>query len=217
MKSSFLHVSSEKALFDSSSLNVRKNNGPRTNTNFGMRMLLIEEEPGHSTHEDSTLHQKLAFSLVMDAALALVASSMLSCRGCTTPDGMSSSCRCCKVALLIPGETKKSRKRRMKSNSNNYKSTMIGAAGKVDFPLKCHQENKSSIMNNHNQMDENLLNQIHIKYINSLSDLIKYLAYANSLPNRLQPLDGVFVLGLSDLLSRDKSASSLTELTHACE
>jgi hypothetical protein len=210
MRSSFLHVSSEKALVNSSP-NLRKDAGQKTGTTSGLRMLLIEEEPGHSTHEDSALHPKLAFSLAMDAALAAVASSKMSCRGCTSDKG--SSCRCCKVALLIPGETKKSRKRRMKSNSTNYNSTMIGTAGKIDFPLKCHQENKS---NNHDKMDDKLLNHIHIKYVNSLSDLIKYLVYVPSLPNWLQPINGLFVLGLNDLLSRD-SASSLTELTHACK
>ena len=218
--SSFLHASSAKAV-TSSTRDREINNGTKVGNPSCLRLLLVEEEPGHSTHEESPLHPKLAFSLIMESALAVVASSKLTCRGCTkSNDSNIRSCKCCKVALLIPGETKKSRKRKANRDSNaNYNSSVIGTAGKLDFPLMCHPETNSSFtMNNQRTVwDENLLNQIHIKYVNSLSDLIKYLAYAPSLPDHLQPLDGIFVLGLGDLLSRDSSAPGLTEMTHACK
>jgi hypothetical protein len=185
---------------------------------------------------------KLAFSLVMDAASAVVASSNLICRGChrssvveSTEDvgkdignanqtsAELSSCRCCKVALLIPGETKKSRKRRKKNNHESFASQVVGNAGKMPFPMTCKQETNSSrtssllftsAYNGDSEWDENILNQIHIKYIKSLSDLIRYLAYAPSLPVHLQPLEGIFVIGLGDLLSREKHLG-IMEMTHA--
>lgn len=213
LPSSFLHKSAAKAVASSTHV-FRNSNDTKINSISGLRMLLIEEEPGHSTPEDAPFHPKLAFSLAMNAALAVVASSTLACRGCTKSIG-DTSCKCCKVALLIPGET---RKRKAKHDGTSYKSSRVGTAGKMDFPLNCHPDNISSfnVNNEQNAWDENLLDQIHIKYVTCLSDLIKYLAYAPSLPHHLQPLDGIFVLGLGGLLLRDSGASAMTELTHAC-
>ena len=181
-------------------------------------MLLIEEDMADISQDvaNSPMCPKLAFSLVMDSAYALVASSKLSCRGCTksNDDLQSQCCRCCKVALLIPGETNTSRKRRIPSNNA---SRVVGDAGKMDFPMSCRPENNSSFINNQSHWDENILNQIHIKYITSISDLNKYLAYAPSLPGPLQPLDGIFLMGLGDLLSKGNGLVEFTGMTNACE
>ena len=208
MTSSFLHASSAKALASNSHLN--QNNLTTGDKFFPLRMLLIEEDATHHSHAASTLQPNLAYSLVMDAAKAIVSSSTLSCRGCTktNTDNDTTSCSCCKVALLIPGVTKKSRKRPSQSNNTQQKLT---SWRKIGYPINCQNENHQMKMN------DQLLNQIYIKYIDSLSDLVKYLMYAPSLPRHLQPLDGICVLGLSDLLSRENATLGLTELIHTRE
>jgi hypothetical protein len=229
MVSSLLHTACAKA---------QQSNTTSSISLEGLRLLLVEEESSFA-HDDTGLlsnSPQLAFSLAMDAALSVVASSNLDCRGCTKQNksvdnsergtGAQMSCRCCKIALLIPGETKQSRKRRTQSNNNDkYSSSrVVGVAGKLEFPMHCKQESNLSqtlpfVDNNADsqQWDQNVLNQIHIKYVNSLSDLIRYLAYAPSLPEHLQPLDGVFVMGLGELLSREINTAGSTEMTHARE
>ncbi|KAL3802824.1 hypothetical protein HJC23_007601 [Cyclotella cryptica] len=211
----------------------------------GLRMLLIEENQVHCP--DNSLGQSLvdspmlAFSLVMDAARSVAATSSLSCRGCSRPPDVESkdyvskdisnanqklvrpsNCRCCKVALLIPGETKQSRKRRRRSkNDECFASQVVGPVGKMEYPLNCKPENNATSLFSSTfnggaaQWEDSILNQIHIKYVNSLADLIGYLAYAPSLPTRLQPLGGIFVIGLGDLLSRENQTSGIMEMTHA--
>ncbi|KAL7485799.1 hypothetical protein ACHAW6_011393 [Cyclotella cf. meneghiniana] len=236
--SSFLHAASAKA---------QQANASFLNDLSVLRMLLIEEDPGHFPHNDtgSLVNPKLAFSLVMDAARAVVASSNLICRGCHRSSDVVSKndvgkgfddtnqategpggCRCCKVALLIPGETKKSRKRRKKSNNHESSvSRVVGTPGKMQFPINCKPENNSSLATSllftstyngdSTEWDEKILNQIHIKYVNAPADLIRYLAYAPSLPAHLQPLEGIFVIGLGDLMSRENQTSGIMEMTHA--
>lgn len=218
--SSFLHASLAKALSNVS--NSCKSYDPKIESLSGMRLLLVEEDSAPNPHDvTGSPMPMLAFSLVMDTVLAIASSSKLACRGCGNANDESApkSCNCCKLALLIPGETKKSRKRRMQPNniiSDQKSSQVVGTAGKMEFPMNCIPENKS-LFSNEKHWDETLLNQIHIKYVSSFSDMIKYLAYAPSLPDHLQPLDGIFVLGLGDFLSRDNNASGLTEMTHVCE
>ncbi|ACI64746.1 predicted protein [Thalassiosira pseudonana CCMP1335] len=199
----------------------------------GLRMLLIEEV---QTITEAATNSKLAFSLVMDAAYSVASSSFsMACRGCTTSSGSgehhhtnetapmasSSSCTCCRVAILIPGQVKHSKKRKAGNGNdiNNTASKVVGSASKIDFPMHCYQErtNNFSTTNNcnthnHNnkEWDQSILNHIQIKYVNSLKDVIKYLAYASSLPHYLQPLEGIFLLGLGDLLSRSVSVENGT-------
>jgi hypothetical protein len=196
-------------------------------------MLLIEEV---QTITEAATNSKLAFSLVMDAAYSVASSSFsMACRGCTTSSGSgehhhtnetapmasSSSCTCCRVAILIPGQVKHSKKRKAGNGNdiNNTASKVVGSASKIDFPVHCYQErtNNFSTTNNcnthnHNNKDwdQSILNHIQIKYVNSLTDVIKYLAYASSLPHCLQPLEGIFLLGLGDLLSRSVSVDNGT-------
>lgn len=216
MASSFLQASSAKALANDN-LNGRRDL-TRIDDLRGLRMLLIEEEMADTARDvaDSSARPKLAFSLIMDTAYALVASSKLSCRGCakTNDNAPSQCCRCCKVALLMPGETKASRKRRKQSKTE---SRVVGAAGKMDFPMSCRPEHKEPSTKNQSHWDEKMLNQIHIKYVSTLSDLNKYLAYVPSLPESMQPLDGIFVIGLGDLLPRGNRAVEFTGLTNTCK
>ena len=64
--------------------------------------------------------------------------------------------------------------------------------------------------------DPNVLVHIQIKYVNTFEDVVRYLAYAPSLPNHMQPLDGIILLGVGELLSRQSNSSNM-ELTHLCE
>ena len=205
---------------------------------------IIHHHP-YSHHHDSQGiigGGSLARSLVMDAAYSLAVNSIAPCRGCSTPsnnddtiDGVvqhhhndastTKACRCCKVALLIPGEIKpkKSKKRR-----RGHKPSFLGDTGKALFPMTCvkniidgdgkdNNDNAAAVIDHTQcQWDQTILENIQIKYVNSLQDVIRYLTYAPSLPNHLQPLDGICVLGLGELLSREnnRNASNVMELTN---
>ena len=210
---SFLHVSSAKF---SCLCGYQANDSVDGNTT-PLRMMLVEEEPIHCSNAS------LAHSLVMDAAYSLVANSSTPCRGGCNRDlptggqGPSSSecCKCCQVALLVPssGELpKKNRKRRL-NNDEGGLSKYLRNAGKMEFPMPC---TRADDIDEKQSDDPNVLAHIQIKYVNSLDDVIRYMAYAPSLPNHMQPLDGIILLGVGELLSRQSNSSNM-ELTHLCE
>lgn len=185
-------------------------------------------------------YSNIALSLAMDAAQSAVASSTL-CRGCgcsgnknipvdihnnVTGDAAigingqkrCEDCQCCKVVFLIPSTdfqrqynaTKSRKKRKRRQNSNGTKAM---------FPMSCCRDRTNdsrAYENSIEKWDQRYLNNIQIKYVNSLADVIRYLVYAPSLPEHLQPLDGIFLVGIGSLLSRETDVQKL-ELTHVCK
>ena len=191
MPSSFLHAASAKALTNNNPTHHTHQQSITSNAAGALRLLLVEEDSSihHPTnangingsppsttaimHRHRHRHPILAYSLIMDAACAIVASSTLSCRGCdikmksdnddeTTRSNNDKQCRCCKAVLLIPGSTKHSRKRRRNEmkyrNDNDYINSQQRqlaaslAADKIPFPIQC---NPLSNNNNNNTTNEN--------------------------------------------------------------
>lgn len=177
-----------------------------------LRLLVVEEENGSSILDGNVI---LARSFAMELAYSLASTSTFGCRGCSDLSGeitnennrheATAACRCCKVALLLPGELRKTKKKRRRS-ANTTNSLGISRKG------------KSPIFFLRNEIDENekwdptLLEQIHIKYVTSLAEVIQFLAYAPSLPDHLQPLDGIFLLGIGELFMRQNINMELTHL-----
>lgn len=187
-----------------------------------LRLLLVEDatEEGGGARDGG----RIARSLAMDAAYAMVSGSSTPCRGpCSTGNnddggeggggrtGRSAAsgppCRCCRVALLVPGEPKRRSKRKRGAARGAFGDSM-----KIDFPLPCSRDGTEG---HEGSWDQALLDQIQIKYVTSLEDAVRYLVYSASLPDHLQPLDGIFLLGVGELLSRQNNAAM--ELTHLCE
>eukprot|EP00571_Detonula_confervacea_P013690 CAMPEP_0172306700 /NCGR_PEP_ID=MMETSP1058-20130122/7714_1 /TAXON_ID=83371 /ORGANISM="Detonula confervacea, Strain CCMP 353" /LENGTH=370 /DNA_ID=CAMNT_0013018669 /DNA_START=56 /DNA_END=1165 /DNA_ORIENTATION=+ len=227
MTASFLHAASAKIIAEK--LRDNKANfpadGPESDEKSrdalpltaSLRLLLVEEENGSNSSGIMTR------TLAMDAAYSLVSGSSTPCRGCskdvggvetndnncppghTATEAPPMACRCCKVALLIPGEPKRTKKKRRLSGDG---SKFLGGTGKVDFPMTCIRDG----MGDGERWEPSLLGHIQIKYVNSLADVVRYLAYALSLPEHLQPLDGICLLGVGELLSRQNN--NIMELTH---
>ena len=170
-----------------------------------MQLLLVEDEK-----------KTLSYSLAMDVAYSLASSSSsMQCRGCGFSE--NNSCRCCKVAMLV------TRRKEITNNQNqgqHQQQQQHHCKNKNEndapFPLWCYQEgtNSNNDSNSRDEKDQSAaLNQIHIKYVNSIADVIRYLVYAPSLPKHLIPQEGIVLLGLGDLISREHSAG-IMELTH---
>lgn len=235
MTTSFLHAASAKAVAEKLRGNQANffadGRGSNENSLLSLRMLLVEEE--YLTNNTGEGSGGLARSLVMDAAYSLVSGgSAIPCRGCCEDDVGGSetndnegrrhtpmetspvACQCCKVALLVPGvpgEPKKSKKKRRRNDGG---SKFHGDSGKVEFPIWCVQDGMKG--DGERGWDSTLLGQIQIKYVNSLEDVVRYLAYCPSLPEHLQPLDGVLLFGMGELLSRQNNIMELTHL-RKCE
>ncbi|KAL7535789.1 hypothetical protein ACHAXR_006728 [Thalassiosira sp. AJA248-18] len=177
-----------------------------------LRLLLVEE--GNETN-DCRVIGSLARSLAMDAAYSLAMGSSVPCRGCvriekgcTAAEALPMACRCCRIVMIIPGEPKKTKKKRRR---NSYGSNFLCDTEKAAFPLSCIRDGRKDSDN----WDPNLLGHIQIKYVTSPGDVIRYLTYAPSLPEHLQPLDGIFLLGMGELLSQEnKIVPNVMELTH---
>lgn len=198
------------------------------------------------TYFDS--YPNMALSLAMDAACAAVSSSSIPCRGCSSENQTGhnnttaalksdsgneesrSSCRCCKVSFLIPSldfqhgnnnSTKSRRKRKRRR-----------APAILPFPMNClHLADgragavfgNASGNGNQRNWDVHLLNNIHIQYVQSIEEVIRYLMYAPSLPQKLQPLDGIILLGIGKLCSngrgedpRERDIPKM-EISHVCK
>jgi hypothetical protein len=160
-----------------------------------LQLLLVEDE-----------NKTLSYSLSMDAAYSLASSSSSSpssmqCRGCGFSE--QNCCRCCRVAMLV---TNQNQGQQQNDRKNNKTET------DMPFPLWCYQEGMNDNNDKSRERDQSALNQIQIRYVNSIEDVIKYLAYAPSLPQHLIPLDGIFLLGLGDLISRE--SAGVMELTN---
>lgn len=139
----------------------------------------------------------------MDAAYSLVSSSSsLSCRGCGFSE--KNACRCCKVAMLVvtrSQNTNHDQGRKSPHRKSNNESD-------IPFPLWCYQEGTNNDVAGYDRDQSEVLNHIHIKYVNTIQDVIRYLAYAPSLPNHMMPSSGIFIMGLGDLITQQM------ELTH---
>ena len=194
MSASFLHTASARivdtvsTVTDSSPLRfVLVDNDIELHNNNGI---------GHISH-----------SLAMDVAYSLVSNSSTPCRGCNNSDNNTNNegaCKCCKVAILMFGtEPKQSKKQRCANGTNEY--------SRIEFPMLCTSKERK----NTQQHLPNLLQHIQIKYVTSITEVVKYLAYSPSLPTHLRPLDGIFVLGMGNLLSSGQNSNM--ELTHLCK
>ena len=186
MAASFLHTASARI-------------ANTTNYDSPLRFVLVNDVELHNNNGMG----RLSHSLALDAAYTLVSNSAAPCRGCNKCDINGGACQCCQVAILMFGtEPKQSKKQRQ--DMNDYK--------RIDFPMIC-----TSKEGNHQQaaLIPNLLQHIQIKYVTSINEVVKYLAYAPSLPNHLQPIDGIFVLGMGNLLSSGQNSSM--ELTNLCK
>lgn len=209
---SFLHAASAKIMMaddprDADPLgDGRRGDGMSRAVLAGALRLLLVEEAGDGAGGPAGAGG-VARSLAMDAACSLASESSVPCRGCRGGAGIVTdaeddrergmACRCCKVALLVPGAVdKRKRKRRRRSNGSMLRG---GEAAKIAFPMSCSRDG----MDDGNIWDPNVLGQIQIKYVNSFADVRRYLAYAPSLPGNMQPLDGIFLLGLGELMSRN--------------
>ncbi|KAL9182802.1 hypothetical protein ACHAXT_004081 [Thalassiosira profunda] len=175
---SFLHAASARALADGG--NSSELAGP-------LRLLLVEEGGGNA-----------ARSLAMDAACSLAAHSSIPCRGCGADDA---ACRCCRVAILVPGEPKGGRRKRRRKNAQHSQFLGDGEGDEVNG------------IDGQQQWDPSVLGHVQIKYVSSLKEVLAYLAYAPSLPDHRQPLEGIFILGAGELLSREATRTSM-EFTH---
>ncbi len=163
-----------------------------------LQLLLVEDD------------KQISYSLAMDAAYSLVSSSppSMQCRGCGFSE--HNSCRCCKVAMLVTrwnDQNNRGHQQQQNNRKNNNKNETD-----MPFPLLCYQEGTNSKNDNSKERDQLALNQIQIKYVNSIEDVVRYLIYAPSLPQHLVPLEGIFLLGLGDLISRE--SSGIMELTN---
>ncbi len=213
---SFLQSASAKIVADK--LQNKQANYPSNET---LRLLLVEEEceaNNASWYGNENLTQSLAF----DFAYSVVSSSPLRCRGCYNHsasgiiaiDDLSVACdateipsrrvcSCCKVALLLPGEPNSTKKKRRRSESKS------NCRGNTKFPT-CF------VRKGVERLNPTLLGQIQIKYVTSLAEVIQFLAYATSLPDHLQPLDGIFLLGLGKILTRQNINMEMTHLRKWC-
>ena len=164
-----------------------------------LQLLLVEDE------------KQISYSLAMDAAYSLASSSpsSIQCRGCGFSE--HNSCRCCKVAMLVTRWNDQNNQGQQQQQQNNRKNNNKNETD-MPFPLWCYQEGTNSNNDNSKERDQLALNQIQIKYVNSIEDVMRYLIYAPSLPQHLVPLEGIFLLGLGDLISRE--SSGIMELTN---
>lgn len=203
-----------------------------------LRLLLVEEENNTAdsadiTNDCSTVGigisslAPLALSLIMDAAYSLVSGSLIPCRGCcedadiieTNDDDDDANgnfptrrreqqaCHCCKVAILVPGEVVQPKKKKRRRNNNNNGSTTKCPG--IAFPMSCLRHHTTTMKDGKKWEDPTLLRHIQIKYVNSMTDVKRYLAYAPSLPETMQPLDGIFLLGLGELMSRQDNSHGM--------
>lgn len=245
MSSSFLHSASAKMISErlrSSSRRKEVNNRPSAADDPGddsCRMLLVEDEGGGGRWGGD-----LARSLAMDAARSLASSSSSSfpdadpCRGCrpsgavvgddVDAEGAASRCRCCRVALLVAGgrprKTRKgSRKRRRPSYGNESVVTPPGnhAGRRVEFPMPCVAARRDGMDDDDlggmdGGWDPVALGRISVKYVKTSSDVVKYLAYATSLPDHARPSRGIFLLGAGDCLPRQNVGMELVHLRKFC-
>ena len=159
--------------------------------NNDLQLLLVEDD-----------NKTLAYSLAMDTTYSLVSSSSsLSCRGCGFSE--KNACRCCKVAMLVTRSQNTSdqggQSPHRKRNNNE---------GDIPFPLWCYQEGTNNDVAGYDRDHLEVLNHIHIKYVNTIQDVIRYLAYVPSLPKHMMPSSGIFIMGLGDLVTQQM------ELTH---
>ena len=176
-----------------------------TITDCPLRLVLVDND--NESHNNNGISH-LSNALALDAAYSLVSNSSTPCRGCNNNDNTNDggACQCCKVAILIFGtDPKQSKKQGRATNSGMNESS------RIEFPMLC----TSKEGNHQHELIPNLLQHIQIKYVTSINEVVKYLAYAPSLPNHLQPLDGIFVLGMGNLLSSGQNISM--ELTHLCK
>lgn len=188
-----------------------------------LRLLLVEEECEASNDGSEYLTRSLA----MDFAYSVVSSSSFGCRGCykysvdsthdkddlsignvTSEMQSKGDCKCCKVALLIPGEPSKEKKHRRKEGKLNCHRFSRNAKFPMCFLRKSVDGDKG--------WNPTLLGQIKIKYVTTLTEVIKFLAYATSLPDHLQPLDGIFLIGMGQILPRQNINMELTHLRKLC-
>lgn len=176
-----------------------------TNYDSPLQLVLVDNDDDESNNNNGM--GSLSHSLAMDAAYTLVSNSSTPCRGCNNSDDNANSgvgaCQCCQVAILMFGtEPKQSKKQRQANDEYS----------RIEFPMICtSKEGKQQQA----ALIPNLLQHIQIKYVTSISEVVKYLAYAPSLPTHLQPLDGIFVLGMGNLLSSGQNSSM--EFTHLCK
>ena len=195
MAASFLHTASARI---ADTVNT-------TNYDSSLQLVLVDNDDESNNNNDNM--GRLSHSLAMDAAYSLVSNSSTPCRGCNKSDNNTNNeggaCKCCKVAILMFGtEPKQSKKQRCANGTNEY--------SRIEFPMLCTSKERK----NTQQHLPNLLQHIQIKYVTSITEVLKYLAYAPSLSNHLQPLDGIFVLGMGNLLT---SGNSSMEFTHLCK
>ncbi|KAL7500514.1 hypothetical protein ACHAWT_008335 [Skeletonema menzelii] len=161
-----------------------------------LQLLLVEDE-----------NKTLSYSLAMDAAYSLASSPSppsMQCRGCGFSE--HSCCRCCKVAMLVARWNDQNNQGQQQNNRKNETD--------MPFPLWCYQEGTKNSNDDESsrERDQSALNQIQIKYVNSIEDVIRYLTYSPSLPQHLVPLEGIFLLGLGDLISLE--SAGIMELTN---
>lgn len=160
--------------------------------NNDLQLLLVEDD-----------NKTLAYSLAMDAAYSLVSSSSsLSCRGCGFSE--KNACRCCQVAMLVT----RSQNTNHDQGGQSPHRKRNNNEGDIPFPLWCHQEGTNNDVAGFDRDQSEVLNHIHIKYVNTIQDVIRYLAYAPSLPKHMMPSSGIFIMGLGDLITQQM------ELTH---
>mmetsp|Transcript_19328 Transcript_19328/g.30235 ORF Transcript_19328/g.30235 Transcript_19328/m.30235 type:complete len:288 (-) Transcript_19328:1103-1966(-) len=165
-----------------------------------LQLLLAEDES-----------KTLSYSLAMDAAYSLVSSSpSMKCRGCGFSE--QNCCRCCKVAMLVTQwkDTTATNQQNLGQEQNNRKKDKN--VTDMPFPLRCYQEGMDSNNDKSRERDQSALDQIQIRYVNSIEDVLRYLIYAPSLPQHLIPMEGIFLLGLGDLISRE--SARIMELTN---
>ena len=237
--SSFLHAASAKIIADKllrdDPANISAADGRQQLSGGALRLLLVEEEENNYGVDNKCdggggRVGSLAKSLAMDAAYSLASNSLVPCRGCSCIDAVGNiesndgnppppdaACRCCKVALLIPGQPKKTKKKRQRNNNHcDGGPKFVDGTGKAAFPMHCVRAD--GMDDGQDEWDQTMLGNIHIKYVNSLGDIIRFLAYAPSLPGHLQPLDGIFLLGLGELVSREnRNTTGVMEFTHVGE
>jgi len=196
---SFLHTASARIV-------------DKVSTTSPLQLVLVDNDV-ESNNNNGIGH--LSHSLALDTAYSLVSNSSTPCRGCNNSDNNTNNeggaCKCCKVAILMFGMPKQSRKQR--ENNTNYNG-ITNEYSRIEFPMLC-----TSKEGNHTSQQAasipNLLQHIQIKYVTSITEVVKYLAYAPSLPTHLQPLDGIFVSGMGSLLSSGQNSSM--EFTHLCK
>mmetsp|Transcript_10733 Transcript_10733/g.24499 ORF Transcript_10733/g.24499 Transcript_10733/m.24499 type:complete len:309 (-) Transcript_10733:46-972(-) len=113
----------------------------------------------------------------------------------------------CKVAFLVASMSEKQQPRASKKRRTG---------SRFDFPLRCHRCRSDSEVSRQ-EWDESVLERIRIKYVDSIQDVVKFLAYAPSLPEALRP-EGICLLGLHRLLPSRKESGTrgagIMELIH---